>query len=873
MATFLVALINTFLLIGLGTIVAVLKLIDGAGQRGIGTFIGLISLPALLFNQMAVIDVSKIDWAFVGAVCFAKVFVFALVAGGTLLFDTNKQQRLTRAGINAIFATQSNDFALGLPILKSLYADSHPSFISVIFIVAPVSLALLNPLGFIMIGLDRAQVEPQPSLSAATTTSSALITAASCSQLPTSRTVSRGPGTTETTDDSTSMSRRRIKSPRDGQRHRGNLVRRTMARVLRNPVVVMTFTGLLWNLIFKHQLFSFLEEFTSTLGDAFTACALLLTGMSFAGKMGSITPRDLLLPAVLSACKVIVMPACILFFLMLVGGESDVRHLGIIYGVVPTAPSVLVYAQQHDMDVRKVAVALVTCTSIAGPLLLVAGQIVSSLEDGRVQSYVSVVRAFEWFNVPALVGAIWVALSVLTCPRRRCKLKHRMLAQGCLAEALFHGAACTCLIFRTYTGSSPSSCAANFFFQRMGDNAGKVLIASIPLLLALSDLRGRRSPSQAVEWAVFAGSWSLSVLVATFLTSFGKRVGSEDTCWFMFGYVEYLLSIGVNLVVLVIYARALYLLKRSVLLRSPTAMRPPTSDAAASLNDPLLNCAPKVGTFGSLPDALDRPFPSSASAGDLAATPPLAPRLLPRHIAVSVDAASFKTAVPGLHFTPVQERFDDPAVLRTLPHGEKVTTAPPTAASDDGGSEVHHQSTSLAALTGYRFMVVFVFQTMLLLIELMVSVWEYFAKPSYNGSTHNFLLVVSVSLKAMQGLVMFLAFGCQPDQPMLVAAGRVLRRVRRAAELGAFNTAVTLTTSDSFDEAIFRSEASSSPVDEHGDWSSLHSEPAVGDGDLWANETLRDPQGSLVSEHTPDNTGSGSVAPSLGSASCGESLE
>ena len=50
------------------------------------------------------------------------------------------------AGLFAIFTTQSNDFALGYPILKSIY-DDRPEVCKFIYLLAPVNLVFLNPIG------------------------------------------------------------------------------------------------------------------------------------------------------------------------------------------------------------------------------------------------------------------------------------------------------------------------------------------------------------------------------------------------------------------------------------------------------------------------------------------------------------------------------------------------------------------------------------------------------------------------------------------------------------------------------------------------------------------------------------------------------
>jgi len=41
---------------------------------------------------------------------------------------------------SGIMATQSNDFAFGIPICAALYSSTHPEYISLIYLLAPISL-------------------------------------------------------------------------------------------------------------------------------------------------------------------------------------------------------------------------------------------------------------------------------------------------------------------------------------------------------------------------------------------------------------------------------------------------------------------------------------------------------------------------------------------------------------------------------------------------------------------------------------------------------------------------------------------------------------------------------------------------------------
>jgi len=153
---------------------------------GISKLLGVFALPALLFQNLATTDLSTIQWSFVGGVALAKFIVFALVVGLTYISEKKRSLKRTGRGMveaglrgrkgegekqkervtstylfpslppslppshppsfpSGIMATQSNDFAFGIPICTALYSSTHPEYISFIYLLAPISLASLKP--------------------------------------------------------------------------------------------------------------------------------------------------------------------------------------------------------------------------------------------------------------------------------------------------------------------------------------------------------------------------------------------------------------------------------------------------------------------------------------------------------------------------------------------------------------------------------------------------------------------------------------------------------------------------------------------------------------------------------------------------------
>lgn len=108
------AIAQSFAVIIIGYVFGYFKIIPPSEARSIGTLVGKLALPALLFKNLAILDLSAISWSFLGGMLIAKFSLFLGVAIITLI--VTRPFSVGRAGLYGIFATQSNDFALGLPI-------------------------------------------------------------------------------------------------------------------------------------------------------------------------------------------------------------------------------------------------------------------------------------------------------------------------------------------------------------------------------------------------------------------------------------------------------------------------------------------------------------------------------------------------------------------------------------------------------------------------------------------------------------------------------------------------------------------------------------------------------------------------------------
>lgn len=111
------ALLECFGIILCGYIAGRANIITSTQAKGLGNFVSKFALPALLFKNMVLLDFGNVIWPFLWGILIAKVTVFVIVCVLTLIV-ASPDSRYSKAGLFSIFATQSNDFALGYPIGK-----------------------------------------------------------------------------------------------------------------------------------------------------------------------------------------------------------------------------------------------------------------------------------------------------------------------------------------------------------------------------------------------------------------------------------------------------------------------------------------------------------------------------------------------------------------------------------------------------------------------------------------------------------------------------------------------------------------------------------------------------------------------------------
>ncbi|XP_039296916.1 integral membrane protein GPR155-like [Nilaparvata lugens] len=328
------ALLECFLVIICGYLAGRLGLVSQQQHGALNTLVGTFSLPSLLFLSLAELKLSQVSWLFLLSLLVSKAIIFVSVAVLTLL--VTRPVDPARAGLYAIFCTQSNDFAIGYPIISALYQKIHPDFVSYLYLVAPVNLVILNPFGFVLMEIGKRRSLPPDSRQRP----------ASC----------------------------------------WHVTGVILWNIVANPIVFMTALGIAGNFVFGGNVPPLISCVLNVFAKAFPAAALFLLGLRMVGKVQDLYGTSLLVVIMLVSAKLLAMPLVtreVVSTVMHLAGMNkteiaDFSTYGFLYGTIPAAPATFVYALMYSLNADLVASAMVACTFLAVPLLFTSARMVLS---------------------------------------------------------------------------------------------------------------------------------------------------------------------------------------------------------------------------------------------------------------------------------------------------------------------------------------------------------------------------------------------------------------------------------------------------------------------------------------------------------------
>ncbi|KAL4703296.1 hypothetical protein ACJJTC_015428 [Scirpophaga incertulas] len=375
------ALFQCFTIILCGYIAGRLNIVTTTESKGIATLVGTFALPSLIFLSLARLDFSTVNWTFLLAILAAKGIVFFAVITVTIL--VSKPVNLGRAGIFAIFCTQSNDFALGYPIINAIYEKTHAEYALYLYLMAPISLAILNPVAFILMEINKQKENAQ---------------------------YSQMHNETHKVDIS-----------------KFKLLKQITKGILFNPVLVMTILGIIGNIAFKHKLSVYIEGLLEVFGQAFSASALFLLGLRMVGQIHRLRGPALVLPSVLIMVKLIILPVVMRECVSLSkagNNESETTSLStyaFLYGTIPTAPAVFVFSNLYQLEMDLMASSMVICTFLSGPMMFLSAQVIAINKD-----YADQLKKFGFdLSIVGLLAGIWVFIVFIVTKKYK-RLPHKL---------------------------------------------------------------------------------------------------------------------------------------------------------------------------------------------------------------------------------------------------------------------------------------------------------------------------------------------------------------------------------------------------------------------------------------------------------------
>ncbi|XP_071102549.1 lysosomal cholesterol signaling protein-like isoform X1 [Haliotis cracherodii] len=483
------AILQCFVIILGGYIAGRASIITSTQGKGIGSFVSNFCLPALLFKSMCELNFSSVNWTFLWSILIAKTFVFVVVVLVTLV--VKRPLNLGYAGLNGIFSTQSNDFALGYPILQALYQNNHPEYLQYIYLVAPISLVFLNPLGFVLMEIHKRRTESV---------------------------------------DSTHSTRR--------------LIWHVFKGIITNPIVFMTAIGIAGNFIFKQHVPLILDDILTVLGNAFSAAALFYLGLSLVGKVKSLTGIALLGPVLLIGAKSLLLPLItweVIGWLDMQSKCNDSEALsmyGFLYGTFPTAPSVFLYASQYGFGQDVIATGMVAGTFISAPLMFVSAKMMTVVVNNEMDYKALLLDTNFDTSIVSTICCVWV-MGVLILSGKWRRVPHRFTLCLVFSQLV------SCVGMLMYTDSDKVAMWKDYLqitLLLLGVFSTRTWTAMVSVALCLLHVRGLCFLLRVQVWLIFFGFGIPFLVVGVlFLLGHDQMVHEMDPSFHM-GQVQMILG-------------------------------------------------------------------------------------------------------------------------------------------------------------------------------------------------------------------------------------------------------------------------------------------------------------------------------------------
>ena len=127
--------------------------------------VGKFALPATFLLSASRLDLSAFNVRIIITVILAKYVMVAVACVAARLTDPTARNRVGTMGIFALFFTQSNDVAIGLPVVTALYpVEEYPTnYPGYLIVLSCLQVVLVNPVCILLMEIGKSQaIVPPP---------------------------------------------------------------------------------------------------------------------------------------------------------------------------------------------------------------------------------------------------------------------------------------------------------------------------------------------------------------------------------------------------------------------------------------------------------------------------------------------------------------------------------------------------------------------------------------------------------------------------------------------------------------------------------------------------------------------------------------
>ncbi|XP_058472121.1 integral membrane protein GPR155 [Solea solea] len=502
------ALLECFGIILCGYIAGRTNIITSNQAKGLGNFVSKFALPALLFKNMVLLDFGNVIWPFLWSILIAKVSVFFLVCVLTLIV-ASPENRYSKAGLFSIFATQSNDFALGYPIVEALYQNTHPEYLQYIYLVAPVSLMLLNPIGFAFCEIQKWKNQENP------------------------------------------------------QQSKLIIMGLVVLQVLKNPIVFMVVIGLITHFALHQTIPAFMAQFVDGLANSFGGAALFYLGLSMVGQLRKLTRSTVVSLILLLTAKLLLMPLICRDMVELLDNtnssslnHSSLSNYAFLYGVFPTAPSVAIYAVYYNAELEVVTSGMVISTFLSAPIMYVSAWLLSMRWMDPELLINSLQNVSFNISIVGLVVLVWTIV-VMFLSKKFKRLPHMFSVNLFLAQFL----TCIGMILWNFVVKENNFIGQILTFTLLCTSLYSTYVWPGLIVLSLVLLRSFQDLKLSPGIFVIAG-WGIPASVTAMLLISGEKMSDTIDSSFFYGKPQIICTVVVAALSILLGGSSLVCLSR-----------------------------------------------------------------------------------------------------------------------------------------------------------------------------------------------------------------------------------------------------------------------------------------------------------------------